>query len=139
MFRQVYRKVFVGYYEWDKGMGFQLTQNFHGREFECRCGCVKQKVSKDLVERLQRAREEFGKSVHVTSGYRCLSHNKSIGSKETSQHILGNACDSVPSDFTTDSLDEWILVLKKHFKAIGLAVNFVHVDTREDKERQWKY
>lgn len=130
------------YHVWDKGFGGQLSKSFHSREFECRCGfssCKQQKVSVELVERLQKARDEFGKPVHVTSGYRCQQHNLLIGSKDTSQHPLGNAVDSVPSEHTTDSLDEWVMILKKYFKAIGIAVNFIHVDTRQDRERTWKY
>lgn len=32
-------------------------------------------------------------SINITSGYRCLSLNMSIGSKSTSQHITGEAVD----------------------------------------------
>lgn len=41
---------------------------------------------------LQPVRDKFG-AVIVTSGYRCEKLNKIIGSKETSQHLYGQAAD----------------------------------------------
>ena len=38
-------------------------------------------------------REEFGKAIYVTSGYRCLKLNKAVGGSITSQHCKGLAAD----------------------------------------------
>lgn len=131
-----------GYYVWSRGSGEALSSNFNAREFECGCqyaDCVTNCISIECVESLQKAREEFGKPVKVTSGYRCLKHNRDVGSKDTSQHVLGNAVDSVPKEHTTESLDNWVAVVRKYFKAIGLSPRFVHVDIRNDKKREWVY
>ena len=47
----------------------------------------------DLV--LDPLREEVGKPIIVTSGYRCLKLNEAVGSKPNSQHMAGLAADLV--------------------------------------------
>lgn len=47
-------------------------------------------------------REKYGKPVHVTSGYRCLTVNKAIGGAVTSQHTKGEAADIVGCDGSTE-------------------------------------
>lgn len=42
---------------------------------------------------LQPIRNKFGKSIIVTSGYRCLALNTRIGGSKTSQHMKGQAAD----------------------------------------------
>jgi uncharacterized protein YcbK (DUF882 family) len=129
---------------WKKGELKQLTKNFTTKEFECKCklaSCVNQKISKELVDKIQKAREEFGSSLIITSGYRCLEHNTAIGSRPTSQHVLGRG-----ADLTCKDNDKLFEILEKYFLAIGDArisignrSNFIHVDTRSDKKRRWLY
>lgn len=58
-----------------------------------------------LCERvLQPIRDHFKLPVVVTSGYRSKAINRAIGSKDTSQHILGQA-----ADFTIPSIDNYTL------------------------------
>ena len=131
-----------GFYVWKKGFVGKLSDHFTCREFECRCSysdCTESRISVDYMSNLEKARVEYGSPIKVTSGYRCLKHNRDIGSSDTSQHVLGNAADTVPKDFTTESLDNWIKVVRKYFKSIGLAVNFVHTDGRTDNSREWVY
>lgn len=42
---------------------------------------------------LQPLRDAWGKPLTVTSGYRCTALNRAVGSKDTSQHRLGQAAD----------------------------------------------
>lgn len=42
---------------------------------------------------LQPIREKFGKSIIVTSGYRCSALNSKVGGSKTSQHMKGQAAD----------------------------------------------
>jgi zinc D-Ala-D-Ala carboxypeptidase len=54
----------------------------------------------DVIEQLQataemmeRVREILGAPIVISSGYRCLALNRSLGSKDTSAHVFGRAVD----------------------------------------------
>jgi len=56
----------------------------------------------DVIERLKHTalglegiRILLGVPILITSGYRCLELNRALGSKDTSQHVLGEAVDFV--------------------------------------------
>ena len=73
-----------------------LTEHFTKEEFDCKCGCGNGDViiSEKLVYELETVRGYYGKSMVITSGIRCLSHNRKIGSRDTSSHIsTSNVCD----------------------------------------------
>jgi len=42
---------------------------------------------------MQEVRELLGKPIKINSAYRCLQVNRAIGSADSSQHVLGLACD----------------------------------------------
>lgn len=42
---------------------------------------------------LQPIRNKYGKSIIITSGYRCPALNSHVGGSKTSQHVLGQAAD----------------------------------------------
>lgn len=56
---------------------------------------------KYVIERLNPIREEFGKPIYVTSGYRCPRLNKLVGGSTKSAHLQGLAV-----DITTYNRDE---------------------------------
>ena len=49
-----------------------LSKNFTRKDFKCPCGCSRQMVDSELVEKLQTIRDKLGKPIKVTSGYRCI-------------------------------------------------------------------
>ena len=115
------------FYEWESGEDIQFTKNFNSSEFECP-GSDKHKISVDLVDRLQKLREAYGKSITITSGYRSKEHNAKVGGVENSQHILGLAVDLTGKDL--NSLYDHCV---KIFNAIGdgrKKGKFIHVDVR---------
>ena len=73
----------------------QVSTNFKLNEFQCRCGCQQVKLSSELLERLQAMRTETGRPIRVNSGYRCPSHNRTVGGATNSQHLHGTAADIV--------------------------------------------
>lgn len=133
------------FYTWKKGEDVQFTQHFSSKEFTCSCkhsDCIEQKISKELVDNLEKCRQEYGQAVIINSGYRCLKHNKEIGGANRSQHMEGKAADTRPKLLTTDTMDEWIKVLSGTFKAMGIAQSFIHVDVREmegSARKVWYY
>jgi len=46
-----------------------------------------------LFEDFRLIREKWGKPIVITSGYRCLEHNKAIGGEGCSVHVFGLALD----------------------------------------------
>jgi len=48
---------------------------------------------KYTANQLDKVRELLGNPVNISSGYRCLQVNRRIGSKDTSQHLKGEAID----------------------------------------------
>ena len=48
---------------------------------------------KYTASQLDKVRELLNKPVNISSGYRCLQVNRRIGSKDTSQHLNGEAVD----------------------------------------------
>jgi len=129
---------------WEKGEKHMLTDHFSTEEFNCHCTsrlCKEQKISIDLVEKIQAIRDALKIPVWIVSAYRCKVHQAALEknkqfetAKGVSQHCLGNAADITCSAMSVMKDD-----LPKHFKAIGYAKGFFHVDLRDDKLRRWTY
>ncbi|MDD3768852.1 MAG: D-Ala-D-Ala carboxypeptidase family metallohydrolase [Aminobacterium colombiense] len=72
----------------------QLTPHFNLREFQCSC-CQQVKLWPPLVECLEKLRSLWQEPIVLTSGYRCLNHNKRVGGVANSLHVEGRAADVV--------------------------------------------
>ena len=48
-----------------------------------------------LISVLDKIREQYGKPIFVTSGFRCPMLNKAVGGVNSSQHVKGEAADLV--------------------------------------------
>ena len=113
----------------------KLTEHFTKEEFDCQCGCGNGDIVIDqrLVNELECVRVHYKKPMRINSGIRCLSHNRNIGSRDTSSHIKGLAVDIGCNDMATR------LELMKHllrdaeFTRVGLHKEFIHADVDTDK------
>lgn len=91
-------------------------------------------ISVDFMNRLSAVREEFGKPMFETSGYRSPEYNDAISSTgRTGPHVMGQAVDIA---IYGESLYDLLPLLKRHgFTGIGLnqsgkfAGRFLHIDT----------
>jgi len=112
---------------------WSLYPNFSKHEFACRC-CGEIKVSEDLVQKLQKARIIYGKPISLTSTYRCLSHNRNVGSRDTSSHVKGDAAD-IRILGSHDRLKLVAALISVGFKRIGVYKNdkFIHADVDMSK------
>lgn len=137
------------YFYFPKGLKEHLSQHFLATEFQCPCShpnCTNQRVSRELINRLESVRDAISTQLAITSGYRCPEYQADLKTKgyETaighSQHELGNAADlTLPGRSSVDLTTLLLPELKKSFKAIGVGRSFIHVDLRSDKERSWTY
>lgn len=125
----------------------KLTKNFSKSEFECKDGSkmpedVFENV-KELAFNLQIIRDCIEKAINLTNAYRSLSHNRSIGSKDTSQHIKGNAADlqvdGIEPNYLYTIIEDLILKGKIKQGGLGLYNTFVHYDIFFDgvNKRRW--
>lgn len=83
-----------------------ISRNFSYREFERSdmadrhevCNVIRTAEVRDAVkaltlEVLQPLRDEWGRPLHVNSGYRCEELNRLVGGVASSQHVRGEAAD----------------------------------------------
>lgn len=117
----------------------EITSHFKPHEFQCPC-CGACDMDKDFLIALNYLRDQFGKPLKINSGFRCKIHNERIGGKPNSFHLIGKACDiNIAPFYQTLKFDLFLTVLEK-FNGVGIAHNFMHVDTRAIQERGlWFY
>lgn len=64
---------------------------------------------KSLCENvLEPIRVRLGKSIHISSGYRCERVNSAIGGAETSQHLKGQASDTIAQGMTVEEFYQFV-------------------------------
>lgn len=73
----------------------QLSPHFRSSEFQCKCGKAHDTlISDELVSKLEELYAKLNCSkIIVTSGYRCVTHDKNVGGSGTGQHTRGTAAD----------------------------------------------
>ena len=106
-----------------------------------------QLMNKELLEILDEVREDYGKPIHITSGYRTEAHNAKVGGKKDSSHLKALAVDVSDNNrgLPISSTNKFKLVrlfLEYGITRIGIADTFIHVDIDdEDKSPNviWTY
>jgi uncharacterized protein YcbK (DUF882 family) len=122
--------------EYKKGRNVKLSKNFWSREFDCHCGyreCVWTLVDDYLILRLQKERDILKDPILIDSGYRCQRHNKYVGGKAGSYHLIGKA-----ADLHIDGLRvREMLEIFEGFDGLGSYVgrHFIHADVRGYRSR----
>lgn len=105
----------------------KLSENFYLSEFvtsqtAARLG-IDNTPSTDEIDRLkvlcdtilQPLRDNVGSPILISSGFRCKYLNNEIGSKDTSQHIKGEAADFTIPGLTVNQICEKIIELNLPF------------------------
>jgi uncharacterized protein YcbK (DUF882 family) len=107
--------------------------NFTREEFTCRCGCGRNEMRPEFLERLQALRSAYGKRMHITSGYRCPQHPVEAAKVHPGMHTTGLAADIGISGSEAVALLR--LALDAGFRGVGVqqkgSGRFLHVDLRE--------
>ncbi len=125
---------------WSRGTAMPLSPHFKTKDFTCKCGvCRNQRLSKELITKLEAVREAIGQPITVTSGFRCELYQANLAkhglqTAKNSMHCQGQAADIVAADMAA-----LYTACEVEFKAIGIAKTFLHVDLRADKVRRWDY
>lgn len=117
-----------------------LTKHFSRHEFACQCGCGFDNIDMNLVATLENIRNALRSPIIITSGCRCEKQNEKAGGRPDSSHLKGKAVDI----FIRDSGARFkcvAMALKGCVKRIGIAKNFIHIDsdTKKTEEVLWLY
>jgi uncharacterized protein YcbK (DUF882 family) len=118
-----------------------LSNHFDRSEFACPCGCGKDDVSPELVQRLERLRIEFAQPIVINSGVRCPAHNAKVGGVPDSAHVSGEAADlRVHSGAEIYKMLD-IILFRRLFRRIGVGKSLIHVDVDSGKPQDtiWVY
>lgn len=117
-----------------------LSKNFARGEFECHginCCSHSAPIDMDLVRALQILRYKVNKPIHINSGFRCITYNREIESRDTSQHVLGRAADvRLPTGWTVDDFYTLADSLPA-FRGIGRYDWGLHLDVRNAIRTRW--
>jgi zinc D-Ala-D-Ala carboxypeptidase len=97
-------------------------------------------MDNDFLQMLDIAREIADIPFKINSGYRTKEHNKKVGGKSDSSHLVGKAVDISYSN----SRDRWIIITalqEAGFNRLGIAKTFVHTDSDQTKSPDviWTY
>jgi len=76
---------------------------------------------------LEPLREDFGKPIHISSGFRCGMLNKSIGGSNHSQHMKGQAVDIIASPKDMIRIAHLVQSLELPFDQLIYEGTWVHV------------
>lgn len=113
----------------------KISHHFKRKEFACKCGCGFDAVDKELLDVLEKVRTRFNQPVTITSGCRCVEHNKDIGGSESSQHVFGKAADIVVKNISPRAVFNFLDKYQPLRYGLGLYEGWVHVDVRSTKAR----
>lgn len=105
--------------------------NFKESEFAC-SHCGGEGVQAGLLDKLQAMRNEYGKPMRITSGYRCPQHPVEVKKTSSGAHVLGLAADIAVEGMEAHKILS--LAFKHGFTGIGVQQKgtgrFIHVDVR---------
>lgn len=130
-------KVTGDFIEFNKNTpNFQLTKNFKLQEFLTKnTKDTNTIISLKIILELQTLRTLFGSPVAISSSYRSVSYNRSVGGATASAHIKGLALDTYP---VNGDIKSWFNTVFKNKKTggIGQYKTFVHIDV--SNTRFWR-
>ncbi len=113
-----------------------LSNHFSRKEFACRCGeCDFDIVDAELVAVLEGVRKHFGSPVQITSGCRCVCHNKRCGGSENSEHLTGRAADFVVVGIPAQAVHAYLMETYRDKYGIGRYDTWTHLDVRKNRAR----
>lgn len=106
-------------------------------EFNCK-ETGENRMDSEFLNKLDNLRELCGFPFTITSGYRSPDHSIERAKKTPGTHSKGIASDVL----VTDANQKYLIIkyaMELGFTGIGIAKNFIHVDTRETTPVIWRY
>jgi hypothetical protein len=110
-------------------VGERVTDHFYARELQCRhCKRLPDtEAFRAFALRLERARILANVPFIITSGFRCVEHNREVGGAPDSSHLV-----AVAADIECNSMSDRLPIIRGSilagFHRIGIAKTFIHID-----------
>ena len=98
-------------------------------EFKCKCSdknCHFTLVDSQLIQSWHKLRKKWDKPLKVNSGFRCQSHNESVGGTSKSFHTKGSAIDIDTNSMNNSDKLEFISLARDFFKTVLEYESFIH-------------
>ena len=112
----------------------QLGRHFKVKEFACKDGSPVVFIDEHLYTILDILRNEIGKPVIVTSGYRTPKRNEEVGGAKYSYHMRGMAADMRVDGMSTKELANKLNEIVPDGCGIIVYNTWVHFDVRSGKK-----
>ena len=90
-----------------------------------------------FLAQIDNAREYAGLPFIISSGWRCVKHNKEVGST-SNNHTSGKAAD-IQCLNGPDRIKMVLGLTRAGFRRIGIKRSFIHADSMDDIESMWIY
>ena len=123
-------------YIMDTDANENVGKYFKVKEFACRDGSQVVFIDDHLVSILDILRNQVGKPVHITSGYRTPARNKAVGGAKYSYHMRGQAADIRIEGMTGKEIANKLNGIIPFECGIMAYSTWVHIDTRKKKYRK---
>lgn len=104
---------------------------FTREEFRCpcsRCGGFPVEPEESIVRLADRVRGHFGAPATVSSGVRCVEHNREVGGVAASRHLRGKAMDFTVSGVAGSTVLAYVQSMGGVRYAYAIDSSFVHMD-----------
>lgn len=101
--------------------------HFEPSETQCRCGCGSD-ITPEMLTKLNKIRDGYGKPISLTSGRRCEKHNIKIGGAPRSSHISGMAADLVRTPELAKYIIDNLEKLDLRMESLDQTPNWIHID-----------
>ena len=103
----------------------------------CKCGCGGDSMDFQTVLVVQEVRDNFGAAVTISSAYRCLEYNRSIGSSDESKHPLARAIDFTVAGVDAADVQAYLHLRYPGIYGVGSYETFTHFDSRGGDGARW--
>ena len=107
-------------------------------ETACRCHCGFD-IQPGFLRRLDELREKVGHPLVLSSGARCVAHNKAVGGAEHSRHIQGDAADITLVPLTIKQRYNLLKAALEMGLTVGVRADIYHIDCRPGQPLVFTY
>ena len=121
-------------YIMDTDANKKIGQHFKVREFACKDGSQVVFIDDYLVSILDILRNQVGKPVIITSGYRTPTRNKKVDGAKYSYHMRGMAADIRVNGMSAKELANELNKIVPDRCGIIVYNTWVHFDVRNEKK-----